>query len=94
MADEAREIIEDLVLQFGYRSARNRQTVIGTAGLSALEWAFQFLGWKDPHPIPWAGCQAKGCYQPATCGTPTPDGYKSLCGNHYREINPPKKRKP
>ena len=86
MADEAREIIEDLVLQFGIMGTKNKQTVIGTSGLSALERAFSYLGWNDPHRIPESGCQAEGCYQPATCGTPTPDGYKRLCYRHYHKV--------
>jgi len=31
-------------------------------------------------------CMAADCWDVATCGTPTPDGYKRLCGKHYREV--------
>ena len=29
-----------------------------------------------------ACCDAPGCREPVSCGTPTPDGYRSTCGNH------------
>lgn len=27
-------------------------------------------------------CAEEGCWELATCGTPTANGYKSTCGNH------------
>ena len=27
-------------------------------------------------------CDEPGCWQPATCGVPTPGGYRSTCGKH------------
>ena len=27
-------------------------------------------------------CDKPGCWNPASCGAPTPDGYRSTCGNH------------
>jgi len=33
-------------------------------------------------------CNVPGCDKPATCGTPTKDGYKRLCGNHYSKLKP------
>lgn len=33
-------------------------------------------------------CMQEGCENEATCGTPTPDGYKRLCGEHYAAILP------
>jgi hypothetical protein len=32
-------------------------------------------------------CDEKGCKNQATCGTPTPAGYRRVCGNHYRELD-------
>ncbi len=86
----ARELIIDLCYQFGDRGTKNRQCVLGTSGLSALEDAFAYLGWDQPHPIPDEGCQHKGCYQPATCGTPTGDGYKRLCYDHFKLVARPR----
>ena len=72
-----------MVQQFAYWS----DTAGGytTGGLSALEDAFSILGWSDPMPIPGARCQIVGCNRQATCGTPTPEGYRRLCGEHYTE---------
>jgi hypothetical protein len=28
-------------------------------------------------------CDEPGCWKDATCGTPTPDGYRRVCGGHY-----------
>ena len=79
---EAREIIEGLAYQFGFRGVKDGATSLGTAGHSDLERAFAFLGWSDPQPIPEEGCEAEGCVEPATCGTPTPEGYRRLCRSH------------
>jgi hypothetical protein len=27
-------------------------------------------------------CDEPGCWDKATCGTPSPDGYRSTCGRH------------
>lgn len=78
---EAREVIEDLVNQFAYDA--DNPPRLHTGGLSALESAFAFLGWEDPHPVPERGCQMVGCQSMASCGTPTEDGYKWLCSWHY-----------
>lgn len=29
-------------------------------------------------------CMFAGCFEVATCGTPTSDGYQHLCGKHWR----------
>lgn len=79
---ESREIIEDLLHQFAYDCPHGKLT---TGGLSALEAAFEYVGWSDPHPLDDSLlCQA-GCGNRATCGTPTPDGYKRLCYTHYEK---------
>jgi len=33
-----------------------------------------------------ACCDVLDCKQPADCGTPSPDGYRQVCGEHYREL--------
>ena len=81
--DDPAEVIEDLLCQFAYRTKKNGRLALTTGGLSALESGFCAIGWDDPHPIPDAECQRDGCHEEATCGTPTPDGYKRLCGEHY-----------
>jgi len=78
--DELMEIIETLVNQFAYRSSKG----LNTGGLSALEIGFETLGWDDPHFDKFYICQIDGCKEPHTCGTPTPDGYKLVCVEHFR----------
>ena len=81
-----RELVEDLVFQFGHHSHNGRGKYLTTGGLSALEGAFDALGWDDPHYVKDGGCEHSGCKAWDTCGTPTPDGYKRLCGEHYRAL--------
>jgi len=81
----ARTVIEGCVEQFAGWSE-----VVGgysTGGLSALEEAFDWLGWEDPHPAPEARCQTEGCLAKATLGIPTPSGYKRLCHAHCRLLD-------
>lgn len=84
--DYLREALEDMVLQFASTTVKNGRLCLSSGGLSSLEYAFDLLGWKNPHPIPERECMADGCSAEATCGTPTPDGYKRLCSKHFREL--------
>ena len=79
---EALEVVEDLVIQFGY--ATENPPGVGTMGLSALEGAFELLGWEDPHPLPTMGCDEPGCGKRSTCGWPSGTGYRRTCGDHWR----------
>jgi hypothetical protein len=81
----SRDVLEDMVWQFGYRGQRGGRLMICTGGLSVLEDAFSELGWTDPHLTPELECAAFGCFAEATCGVPTLEGYKRFCGRHYRE---------
>ena len=84
-ADDVKEFAEDVVYQFGYYGQYNGRLHIGHGGLSTLEWAFDILGWDNPHPAPEFECEIEGCHEHATCGAPTSEGYKRMCGKHYRE---------
>lgn len=76
-----REALESMVYQFGYDDGKGN---FWCGGLSALEEAFETLGWGVKHPIPKGLlCDEPDCKQRATCGTPTPSGYRSVCGEHY-----------
>lgn len=83
---ELREAVEDLVTQFAHEGSHNGAPAYSTGGLSALEHGFAVLGWSDPRPAPDMACDRPGCNAWASCGTPTDDGYKRLCSNHYQEI--------
>lgn len=80
------DALESMVYQFAY-DADNPPRLL-TGGLSALEEAFEVLGWESPHPVPERGCQMPACQLMATCGTPTPDGYKWVCGPHMDMLRP------
>lgn len=78
--------IEDLVTQFAHQIVHGGVPAYSTYGLSALEGAFAVLGWDDPHPAPEMACDEPGCSQWATCGIPTADGYRQVCGAHYQQL--------
>lgn len=84
-AADMREFAEDVVYQFGYYCQNGGRLHITHGGLSTLEWAFDILGWENPHPVPECECEIDGCHEHATCGAPTADGYKRMCGRHWRE---------
>ncbi len=81
-----REALENMVWQFAYCGSCDNRLVLHTGGLSALEEAFDALGWPDPKSCPERECEAPDCHKEATTGTPTSDGYKRLCGDHFREL--------
>lgn len=77
--------IEDLVSQFAYEGAtRGGLPALTTGGLSALENAFEILGWTDPHPAPWRRCE----YGKPRCKKwyggiwPIDGTYMRLCSDH------------
>lgn len=86
---QLRDALEDMVFQFGYRGVKNKKPIIWTGGLSALEEAFEVLGWEDPHYLPEEGytCEVVGCMEAGTCGTHWGDSklYLRLCSKHYHQ---------
>jgi len=86
--DEFREALEDMTNQFAYQwdGHGNKPPSIGTGGLSALEHAFDVLGWTDPQPAPDASCDIKGCQKWTQAGIPFPNGdYLRVCSDHSAE---------
>ncbi len=85
-----RDALESMVWQFGYRGVGNGKPIIWTGGLSALEEAFEALGWDDPHDLPEEGCTCDvvGCLEPDTCGMHWAKGddmYLRLCSKHAED---------
>ena len=81
-----KDALIDMVWQFAFRGAKNQKLILHTGGLSALEGAFNVLNWSDPYFVPMTKgrkCDYPKCFEWATCGTPTPDGYKHFCGKHF-----------
>lgn len=83
--EEMREFAQEVAYQFGYYCQNGGRLHITHGGLSTLEQAFDILGWENPHPVPECECEIDGCHEHATCGAPTADGYKRMCGKHCRE---------
>jgi hypothetical protein len=69
-----------MVRQFAYWD----NTVGGywTGGLSALEDAFDALGWEEPYPAPEERCDEPNCKKRANFGWPTRKGGTSLNGGY------------
>ena len=91
--------LEAMVGQFGYRGVKHGKPMIWTGGLSALEEAFEALGWEDPHYLPEEGytCEIEGCMEPDTCGTHWSEGddlYLRICSKHHCESCSGKPRPP
>ena len=93
-----KEALEDMVYQFGYRIVVDNKPAITTGGLSALEEAFDALGWDDPHILPEEGfsCDIVGCMKEPSSGQTWGDIYLRLCREHggmafKKEERPPVK---
>ncbi len=85
-AEKHKEALADMVNQYAFRGTNGKVPILYTGGMSALEQAFDVLGYSDPHDFPEAKCETENCPEPSTCGTPTKDGYKRLCGKCYQNI--------
>lgn len=73
--------LTDMVRQFAGWSEANGGCY-STDGLSALEEAFECLGYGDLMPAPEARCDEPGCTKQATCHSPSPSGYRHTCRDH------------
>lgn len=83
-----KDALEEMVWQFGYRGVKDGRPTIWTGGLSALEGAFEALGWDDPHYLPDAEgycCEIEGCVQEDVSGTHWGGLYLRLCREHSKE---------
>ena len=87
------EALESMVWQFAYRGVKGRKLMIWTGGLSALEEAFEAIGWKDPHILSATEaqdviCEIKRCVEWSVSGGPWYDGgpYLHLCSEHHQAI--------
>jgi hypothetical protein len=86
MSDETdlRDALEDMVWQFANRTTWRGWPAISTGGLSALEGAFDVLGWDDPRTVRGMTCQTKGCRKWREGSANTAAGYKWLCSDHLQ----------
>lgn len=82
VGEPTREALEGMVHQFAYW----HDTVGGlsTGGLSALEEAFEVLGWEDPHPVEASRCVwPSGCTKRGSMGTPVAVDDPDYGGQRY-----------
>jgi hypothetical protein len=83
-----KEALEGMVWQFAYRSVgKDNKSILWTGGLSALEGAFEALGWDNPKIIPDTDgviCDVEGCSEwvEAQGGMWADTGYWCLCAKH------------
>ena len=91
-----KEALEDMVMQFGYRGVANKRPMITTGGLSALESAFEALGWDDPHYLKEEGntCEIVGCMEESVSGLRWGKYYLRLCSKHSSMAFKKKRRPP
>ncbi|MBC8274801.1 MAG: hypothetical protein H8E40_07530 [Chloroflexi bacterium] len=83
-----KDALQDMVWQFGFRGTKEGKPIIWTGGLSALEGAFEALGWEDLHYLPDAEgycCEIKGCVEPDTSGLRWGGLYLRLCHEHTKQ---------
>ena len=82
-----KDALEDMVWQFAYRGVRDGKPIMHTGGLSALESAFEALGWSDPkyfEDMEGCICDVDGCmdWVEAQGGMWRETGYWLLCRQH------------
>ena len=96
-----KEALESMVWQFAHRDTKDNKSIMWTGGLSALEEAFEALGWDDPkyfEDMDGVICDVEGCAEwvEAQGGMWRETGYWCLCRDHsrsYREGKPQPKMK-
>jgi len=82
-----KEALEEMVWQFAHKGVKRGKSVLHTGGLSALESAFDTLGWSDPYYVKDMNgviCDVDGCAEfVSNQGINWRDkGYWCLCIEH------------
>ena len=78
------EAIESLIWQFGFRVIVGDKPAITTGGLSALEEAFEALGWDNPHYVGASmECDVEGCHQWRSPQIHWDGVYVLICAEHF-----------
>ncbi len=79
-----KKALESMVWQFAYRRGG---TYLSTAGLSALEEAFEVLGWKDPYFVKDLDvqCDVKGCHEFHSPQITWDGVYVLICDKHFKD---------
>lgn len=78
-----REELQGLVWQFGHRTVFDGRLAITPGGLSALESAFEALGWDEQHFVgDEHACEIDGCQRWPVMGSKWDGLYMALCSEH------------
>ena len=80
---ELREALTDMCHQFAYDAEGDDGPALYPGGLSALEWAFDALGWDELHPMPELTCDEPGCKVRARCWR----GKRQTCAEHFYRLD-------
>lgn len=78
------QALEGMVWQYGLRViSDDGRPALGTGGMSALEQAFDALGWADPHEVSGSNlCEIVDCAEWRTSGMDWDGLYLGLCSDH------------
>ncbi len=82
-----KDALEGMVWQFGYRVTFRERLAITNGGLSALEEAFDALGWNNPHYIDDASmeCDIEDCHQWRSPQIHWDGVYVMICSQHFTD---------
>ena len=95
-AEVYKEALEGMVWQFGFRDTVNDRLAITNGGLSALEEAFDALGWNNPHYVNDSSmeCEIEGCHEWRSPQIVWDDVYVLICSKHFADYCAKKPRPP
>ncbi len=84
LKNKYKEALEDMVWQFAYRRGG---MYLSTGGLSALEGAFEALGWDDPYEVkdPSMECDIEGCHEFRSPQITWGGVYVLICDKHFHD---------
>lgn len=88
--DELRRALEEMVWQFAFRTVVKGRAALSNGGLSALEDAFDVLGWPDPYfPVDPPVCDIEGCPDWQVAAIRWRGVYTQVCREHSAESRNP-----
>ena len=81
-----KDALEDMVWQFAYRVVKNGKPCLANGGLSALEHAFDVLGWDNPYPVgEEMECDIEGCHNWRSPQIHWDGVYVLICDEHFKD---------
>lgn len=87
MSNKYKESLEDMLGQFAYHVTKDGKPCFTTGGLSALEFAFDVMGWDDPHYVDESNtCDVEGCFEWYSAQLHWDGMYCLICSEHAHQI--------